>query len=183
MKELLDRNIGRFPVLVCGGVKAGDTTADATYGRWPFGFCDRMNRGTDPVNLDAWVKDSEAALPRIDFTGQPHPKGSWEDIVWGDYWEVRQERAAHLLQIAGRDESKHKYIVLAAQILGGIVAENPDVPAHVYKNFAVSLGRAGFDNPDQRRRAADAWQRYLDATPKTDPQRGAIEQEVQRLRK
>jgi hypothetical protein len=182
MKELLDDNAGTGPILVCGGIKAGDRSADAAYGQWPFGFCDLMHSGTEPANLDAWVEDSEAALPRIDFTGQPHPLGSWEDIVWGDYWEVRNSRAAHLIAVAGRDETRRKYIALAADILQGVVTENPSVPVHVYKNLAVALGRSGLDTPDRRARAADAWQHYLDGSPKDDPQRAAIEQEVRRLR-
>jgi hypothetical protein len=182
MKELLDKNVGRSPILICGGVKAGDTSADATYGLWPWGLCDRVNRGADPVNLDAWVKDSEVALPTIDFADQAHPKGSWEDIVWSDYWEVRQERAAQLLRLAGHDPAKHKYIVLAGQILSSLVAENPDAPAHIYRNLATALGRAGLDTREQKARAADAWQHYLDVTPNSDSQRAAIEQEVRRLR-
>jgi hypothetical protein len=182
MKDLLDQNVGRAPVLICGGVKAGDLSSDATYGRWPWGLCERVYRGTDPVNLDAWVSESEVALPRIDFTGRAHPKGSWEDVVYGDYWEVRQERAAQLLRVAGRDESKHRYIVLAGQILSSLVAENPTAPAHIYRNLATALGRAGLEAKEDRARAADAWQHYLDLSPRSDPQRPAIEQELRRLR-
>jgi hypothetical protein len=181
MKDLLDANMGLSPILLCGGIKAGDASADGTYGRWPWGFCELVHRGADPVNLDAWVKDSEAALPRIDFAGQTHPKGSWEDVVWGDFWEVRQDRAAQLLRVSGRDETKHKYVVLSGQILAGIVAENPGVPPHVYKNLAVALGRGGLDTPAQRARAAEAWRHYLDLAPKDDPQRAAIESELHRL--
>jgi hypothetical protein len=181
MKALLDANVRRGPILLCGGVKTGDASADATYGRWPFGLCERVERGTDPVDLDAWVKDSEAALPRIDFTGQSHPKGSWENVVWGDIWEVRQDRAAQLLRVAGHDPSKRKYIVLSAKILEDVIGENPNVPAHFYRNLAVALGRSGLDTTAQRARAAAAWRGYLDRAPKDDPQRGVIEEELRRL--
>jgi hypothetical protein len=181
MKRLLDANVGRSPVLLCGGVKAGDASADAAYGRWPWGFCEWVHRGTEAVSLDAWVKDSEAALPRIDFSGQPHPQGSWEDVVWGDFWEVQQDRAAQLLRVSGRDDAKHKYLVLAGEILAGIVERNPAAPAHIYKNLAVALGRAGLDTPAQRARVANAWRHYLDRAPQGDPQRGAIEAELRRL--
>jgi Protein of unknown function (DUF2723) len=182
MKELLDANAGPRPILVCGGIKAGDLTADATYGQWPFGFCDEMRSGSLPVNLDAWVEESEAALPRIDFAGQPRPQGSWEDIVWGDYWAVRQARAAHLITVAGRDETRRKYIALAADILEGIVKENPAVPPLVYRTLAIALGRSGLDTPERRALAADAWQHFLDGSPRSDPGRPAIEQELRRLR-
>ncbi len=181
MKALLDANVARAPILVCGGVKSGDTSAEATYGLWPFGLCDRVHAGSEPVNLDEWIRESEEALPRIDFEGQLHPPGSWEDIVWNDYWAVRQERAAHLIRVSGRDETKHKYLVLAGDILEDLVQQNPALPAYVYKNLAVALGRGGLDTPERRAHAADAWQKYLELEP-DDPNREAIGEELGRLR-
>ncbi len=181
MKELLDANVGRGPILVCGGVKSGDVSAEATYGLWPFGLCERVHSGKEPVNLDEWIRESEEALPRIDFEGQLHPPGSWEDIVWNDYWAVRQERAAHLIRVSGRDETKRKYLVLAGDILEDLVQKNPALPAYVYKNLAVALGRGGLDTPERRAHAADAWQKYLELEP-DDPNRGAIGDELRRLR-
>jgi hypothetical protein len=181
MKDVFDANFGRAPILVCGGVKNGDASADATYGLWPFGLCWRVRLGSQPVNLDEWIRESEEALPRIDFDGQPHPDGSWEDVVWNDYWAVRQERAVHLLTVSGHDDAKRKYVVLAAEILGGIVQSNPAVPAYVYKNLAVALGRGGLATPERRARTAEAWEKYLDLAP-TDPHRDAYAEELRRLR-
>jgi hypothetical protein len=181
MKALLDANVGAAPVLVCGGVKEGDASADAAYGRWPSGLCERVARGDEPVNVDEWLRESEQALPRIDFRGQPRPEGSWEAVVWGDCWEVRQARAAHLLALAGADPARRRFIGIAADILQGIVDENPAAPAHVYRNLAVALGRQGLDTDEQRARAARAWRRYLELAPAGDPQRAAIEREVARL--
>ncbi len=179
--DLLDANVTRAPILLCGGVKDGDHSADRTYGFWPFGLCDLVHPGDVAVNLDAWLSESEAALPRIDFTGQPRPPGSWEDIVWGDYWEVRQGRAAHLLGIAGADPARRHYVVQAADMLRNVVKGNPAAPPHVYKNLAVALGRAGLDSPEERASAADAWKHYLASAPKDDPALPAIEREVRRL--
>jgi hypothetical protein len=144
-KQLLDANVDANvdgpPVLVCGGLVPGDTSADASYGRWPFGLCEVAHRGTEPVNLDAWLRESEAALPRIDFAGQAHPPGSWEDIVWSDFWQVRASRAAHLLVVAGSDPSRRRYVGIAADILQKLVEENPDIGADVYRNLAIANGR------------------------------------------
>ena len=181
IKQLFDANLGRRPILVCGGVKNGDASADASYGLWPFGLCEQVHSGSDPVNLDDWIGESADALPRIDFAGQPHPAGSWEDVVWNDYWEVRQERAAHLLRVSGHDPARLKYVVLAGDILEDIVQTNPAVPAHVYKNLALALGRGGLGTPERRVRTADAWQGYLDRAP-TDPHRDSIVEELRRLR-
>jgi hypothetical protein len=183
MKQLLDANVGgdRPPVLLCGGVKPGDLTADASYGRWPFGFCELVHSGGEPVNLDTWIAESDEALPRIDFDTLPRPPGSWEAIVWSDYWEVRNARAAHLLFVAGADPARRKYVGTAAGMLADLVAANPDEPAHVWRNLAMALGRSGLDTPEKRAQAADAWRHWLALGPKDDPQRPAIEREVERL--
>ncbi len=183
MKQLLDANVGadRPAVLLCGGVKPGDLSADATYGRWPFGLCELVHSGAEPVNLDTWIAESEEALPRIDFDALPRPPGSWEAIVWSDFWEVRNARAAHLLLVAGADPARRKYVGMAADMLGALVAANPDEPAHVWRNLAMALGRSGLDTPEKRAQAADAWRHWLALGPKDDPQRPAIERELDRL--
>lgn len=183
MKQLLDANVGadRPAVLLCGGVKPGDLSADATYGRWPFGLCEVVHSGAEPVNLDTWIAESEEALPRIDFDALPRPPGSWEAIVWSDSWEVRNARAAHLLLVAGADPARRKYVGMAADMLAALVAANPDEPAHVWRNLAMALGRSGLDTPEKRAQAADAWRRWLALGPKDDPQRPAIERELDRL--
>jgi hypothetical protein len=181
MKQLLDANIDQAPILICGGIKPPDTSADGFYGRWPFGLCELVHKGTEPVNLDAWIQQSEQALPRIDFTGQPRPPGSWEAIVWSDTWEVRDSRAAHLMMVAGADPSRRPYIGIAADMLQRLVDENPDEPAHVYKNLAIALGRAGLDTPEQKAQAAEAWRRYLAEAPADDPMLPAIRKELERL--
>jgi hypothetical protein len=167
--------------MVCGGLVPGDHTADAAYGLWPVGFCDDVHSGTEPVSIDDWLVRSDAATPHIDFTGQAHPVGSWEDIVWSDYWESRQSRAAHIITVVGNNPGRMKYLPVAVDILQRVVDENPNVAAHVHKNLAIAIGRAGIETPEQRAQAARAWQGYLRVAPKTDPQIPAIEKELERL--
>jgi hypothetical protein len=181
IKAVFDANYGASPILTCGGIKQGDASADAAYGRWPFGLCERVQRGDVPVDVEAWIDASAAALPHVDFEGQAHPEGSWEGIVWSDYWEVRQSRAAHLIGLAGADPGRRRLLVEAVAILDDLVRAHPDAPAHVYRNLATALGREGFETPDQRAMAAKAWRKYLEGGPKDDPQRAAIEKEVARL--
>ena len=181
MRELLDENYGRVPILICGGVRAGDLSADGTYGRWPFGLCEIMHSGTEPVNVDDWLRQSADALPRIEFARAVRPLGSWEDVVWSDYWEVRQSRAAQLLTIAGADPSRRRYIAIAAGILRDTIDENPGVPPHVYRNLAIALGREGLATAEQRADTAAAWTRYLRVVPESAPDRARVEAEIRRL--
>lgn len=181
MRALLDANVDRAPVLVCGGIKPPDVSADGAYGRWPWGLCEQMHRGTEPVDLDAWIRGSGDALPRIDFGDQPRPSGSWEAIVWGDTWEVRHTRAAHLITVAGADPARRRYVGLAADMLLELVAEDPEPQPHYYKTLAIALGRAGLDTPERRAQAADAWRHYLAVAPSDDPMLPAIRKELERL--
>ena len=182
LRAFFEANRGS-PIMVCGGLAPGDHTADGAYGLWPVGLCDDVHSGSAPVSIDEWLARSEEAVPRIDFTGQAHPPGSWEDIVWSDYWETRQARAAHLIEIVGKSASLRRYLDVAVGILQGIVDENPAVPAHVYRNLATAIGRAGITTPEQKEAAARAWEGYLRAAPRTDPQLPAIREEVARLRR
>lgn len=180
--QLLDANYDRaLPIVLCGGTKTGDLTAAARYGRWPLGVCERVLSGSQPVSIDDWVAQSEAALPQIDFAGQARPDGSSEQIVWNDYWQARYARAAHLVDVAGAEPSRRRYLGVAADILEGIARDDPEPPPYVFKTLAVSLGRQGLDTPEQRARALAAWKKYLASDPKDDPQRPAIEAEAQRL--
>jgi hypothetical protein len=181
LKQLFDANKSS-PLYLCGGVAPGDTSIDGAYGLWPLGLCDEVHSGTEPVSLDDWLARSEEAVPRINFVGQAHAAGSWEDIVWGDTWEVRQSRGAHLMVVAGSDPGRRQYLPVAASILQKVVDENPDVSAHVYRNLAMAIGRAGITTPEQRAQAARAWEGYLKEAPPGDPQLPKIREELARLR-
>jgi hypothetical protein len=181
LKQLFDANRAA-PVQVCGGMAPGDLTANATYGLWPMGLCDEVRAGSEPVSIDDWLTRSDAALPRIDFTGSRRAPGSWEAVVWSDYWEVRQSRGAHLLTVIGANPSRFKYLPAAVDILQRVVDENPDVGPHVYKNLAVAIGRVGITTTEQKQAALRAWEGYLKKAPSGDPQLPAIRKEVERLR-
>jgi len=182
LKQLVDANRAS-PIVVCGGFTPGDHTTDATYGLWPVGLCDDVHSGSEPVSLDDWLARAADSVPRIDFAGQAHPEGTWEGIVWSDYWEVRQAVAAHILTVVGSNPARFRYLPVAVDLLQRVVDENPDVPAHVHKNLAIAIGRAGITTAAQKAQAARAWEGYLRVAPSNDPQLPAIREELERLRR
>jgi hypothetical protein len=101
--------------------------------------------------------------------------------VWGDFWEVREARGVHLLNVAGADPARRRYIEVAADILQGVVDDDPAPPPRFYKTLALALGRQGLDTPAMRARTAAAWKKYLVGAPRDDPQLPGIEKEVTRL--
>jgi hypothetical protein len=181
MKQLLDLNFGQWPILVCGGVKEGDVSSDATYGRWPWGLCEIVHRGSEAVNVDEWLVESDAALPRIAFGRESRPPGSWEDIAWGDYWQVRLNRGIQLMSVAGADVGRRRYLAAAAMIFQGIIEANPSVTPNAYKDLVLAIGRQGLETPEDRARQVAALRSYLRVAPPDDPSLPGLERELARL--
>ena len=178
-KDLFDANIRRFPIVVCGGLKAGDKSAFATYEFWPLGVCERVRPQSEPFEVDSWLSESAAALPRID-PGQT-PQGSWEEIVVQDHWGARQTRAAQLINYAGPLPERRPYLRLAAAMLQALVQQDRTPPALAYKTLAIALGRAGLQTPEDAQQAAAAWRAYLRVAPTDDPMLPQIRKELERL--
>jgi hypothetical protein len=173
-------NAARFPILVCGGMREDDPTAATQYRGWPLGLCEIMHRKDESVAVEQWIQESEEALPRIDFTGQARPPGSWEAAVWSDTWASRQWRSLALMDLAGRDPTKRGYIEMAAAGLQEILNANPDPPPQIIKSLAIAYSRLGPQTPAERERAMDLWRRYLRVAPATDPQIRDIEELVRK---
>ena len=179
VKDLFDANIRRFPIVVCGGLKAGDKSALAAYEFWPLGVCERVRPRSEPVDVDSWLSESAEALPRIESAQQP--QGSWEEIVVQDHWGARQTRAAQLINYAGALPERRPYLRLAAEMLQALVEQDPNPPALAYKTLAIALGRAGLQKPEDAQQAAAAWRAYLRGAPTDDPMLPQIRKELERL--
>jgi hypothetical protein len=179
VKDLFDANIRRFPIVVCGGLKAGDGSASATYDMWPMGVCERVRLRNEPLDVDSWLGESAEALPRIEVPRRSD--GSWEEIVGEDHWGVRRSRAAQLINYAGARPERQPYLRLAADMLDALVRDDPTPPALAYKTLAIAIGRTGLQTPEDRQRAAAALRAYLRVAPKDDPMLTAISKELARL--
>jgi hypothetical protein len=178
LRQLFDANFNSAPLVVCGGLREGDPTVGLAYALMPLGLCESVHLRSETFALNDWVRESEAALPRIDFEGQAHPDGSWEGVVWGDYWVTRQMRAIALMKQAGDDDSRSSLLEAADGMMDDVVRHDPDAPEDTYRNLVViRLAKAHHDLPrlleaaavldDQIRRSPyplslDTWQTLAD---------------------
>lgn len=183
IRSLLDANIEYAPIVVCGGFKIGDTSADAKYRRSAFGFCEAIHLATDSVEEppDGWLHESANALPRIDFRGQDRPPGSWESTVYNSFLESIRNRAMYAVKLADRDPSLHWLDAWAVDVLQSLVSEYPDVPSHVYEDLAIAMAKVGLQTSEQRTRVVDALRTFLTLGPVDDKQRLLVEEEIRRL--
>jgi hypothetical protein len=179
---VLDENIGRAPILVCGGHRPGDASWMVRYAERPMGLCAVVRIGAPNVADDERrVDESEAALPRIEGAERRRTGGSWEAVAVHDHWTVRYARAVALLELAGRDAGRRPWLDRAVHVLEEIEARDPDPAPEIHRTFAQALGRQGLETPEQRARVAEQWRRYVRVAPSTDPLLPAIREELVRL--
>jgi hypothetical protein len=88
MKQLLDANVDRIPLLVCGGIKPGDdSVSPSAYRLLPRGSCAEVTRAGAPLALDAWLARNRALLPDVGALARASLRpGSWDEVVRTDAW-------------------------------------------------------------------------------------------------
>jgi len=182
LRQLVDANVAGRPVFVCGGVKDGDTSLSGVYTQWPYGTCDRLLPKDTPVDLSAWRRESEAALPVFRTGADPHPAAdSWERLAWDDYWESRHRRAFTMLMQGLAKPDNLALFEEAAAIIETIMAGNPVTPPYYYKNLGIAYSWLTQKRPDAARKAIDMWRKYLAVAPATDAQIPDIRKAIEEL--
>lgn len=187
IRQFLDANIDHAPIWVCGGFRPGDSSADPSYVRSPVSFCEAIRRNAEGATasvgrVDDWLHESETALPRIDFSGQQHPLGSWESVVYHDFVETRRARAAYVLAIAVKAKQPQWKIDQAViETLQQVIAVHPDRPVSLYTDLEVAMARAGLRTSDDRIRVGTVLRHALDDESPTSFERRSIEEAIMRL--
>jgi hypothetical protein len=165
LQQLLLANAQR-PIIVCGGLKAGDVT---TFRAVPMGLCERLFPPEEAFDAEAWFTQSEARLPALDWSDPMAPEGSWEAVVRRDVWGALAQRGLTALTegIARHDDVR--WLERAANILEDCAAHDEAPAAAVFKNLGIAHGRLG--HPAQMKQAL---QRYVQLAPVSDPELPAV---------
>ncbi|HUF50023.1 MAG TPA: DUF2723 domain-containing protein [Longimicrobiales bacterium] len=180
--QLVDANIARRPVLVCGGWKPGDASAETVYRRLPVGLCDRLVPAAQVVDVDAWAVENEAAMPvfRNDMHVIP-ASDSWEYVAWTDYWEARHHRAFTFLMLGIERQDDPALLRRAADAFDSLIASQPLPPASYYKNLGIARTRLAATDGASVPLAIAAFTYYLQHAPPDDADVAAIRQTVREL--
>lgn len=182
LAALIEVNIAQRPLLLCGGYKPGDTSADALYRRMPLGTCERLEPNSTALDVERWAIESEAALPGSRNNMRMVPlAGSWEELAWIDYWEARHRRAHMFLLLALSRQDDPALLRRAAAGLDELVASHPAPPASYYKNLGIARARLAATDAASRAPAIAAFQQYLARADGADPEIPAIRQAILEL--
>lgn len=167
---LVSANLARRPILMCGGDVAGDASLAGVFDAWPLGPCDRLLPRATPPALEAWLRESAAALPPIP-AGRAGAEGvdPWERVAIDEAWSARQRRGFRLLVVAIEEGSEPRLLRGAIALLEPVVAEAPRPPPAAFKNLGIAWGRLEGREPQAHQKMLDALRAYLSRAPADDP--------------
>jgi hypothetical protein len=175
LRQLVDANIDRRPVVICGGVKEGDSSLDAAYDLWPLGLCSQLLPKDATADVADWLRRSEAALPTFrPGTSAETAAGSWERAAWNDYFEAQHRRGFTLLTLAIARADRGPLFAQAAAIFEDLIQRNPWPPPYYFKNAGIAYGRLAGTSPDMASKASEALRIYLKLASPGDPDIPAI---------
>lgn len=182
IRQLVEANIATRPVVLCGGLKPGDSSLDGAYRLLWDGWCDRLVPIGVPVDPTPWLTPSPLGATAFhnDMRIVP-PADSWERIVWTEYWDTAHRKALALLMLGIERHNDPALLRAAADGFSRLIAEDPIPPPYAYKNLGIALGRLAPVDPTAAARAVEAWQVYLRVGPVDDADRPAIAQAMREL--
>lgn len=187
MRDFLDANASSRPIAVYPEWKDGDGSVAGAYELWPLGLASRVAPATAPPTLDAWQRESAAALATVAGAGwrplASYAPGTWERVAREDVWTASHRRAWWLLVQALRHgrEDDDAAMDAARRALEAAAAEHPDPPWYVDRNLGIAYEHLALHDPKWRGPQLAAWRRYLAHAPLDDPGRDAITATVARL--
>jgi len=179
VRELVDANITRRPIVVCGGTKPGDPSLEGVYRLLPDGWCDRVVPIGAPTEMGQSLGPADAVPSRFrnDMRRTP-PPDSWEHVAWVEYWAMSHRSALRLLTLGMEQHDDPALLRAAASGFSRLLADHPSPPPQAYKNLGIAYARLVPVDPSAAERAVQAWQAYLRVGPADDGERPAIAKAV-----
>jgi hypothetical protein len=161
LRQLVDANIGTHPVVLCGGVKPGDTSLSGAYDLWPIGLCEEVRPHAAPPDVRQWLARAEAALPTFRSGASTTPAtDSWERVAWTDYWEARSRVGLTLLTAAMAQGDDVDLLSRTVSLYGSLTRQCPTPQPHFFKNLGIAAGRLASKRPEFAATAVAAFRRF-----------------------
>lgn len=177
-KRLFDANVGKGDVYITmiktkDSNEAFDKAWEASYILVPYGLSFKVQRKSDPFDIDQYVTESAKYLvdPIAAFTRPPLPD-SWDAVIQANYWLAHHVRAAEILKYGLKTQEK-KYLELAEHLLEELLQKNPGPPADYFKNAGIAHQHLSklTEGEEKRRhetRMLEVWELYINRTDRRD---------------
>lgn len=183
IRQFIDANIGRRPIVVCGGFRAGDNSVTpAAYRMVPDGICLDVARAGEPFDLEAWLARTKPLLPDVVAFANDHPRpNTFESLALDDFWNAWHARAHFVMSCEDCGLSADARLLRFASLAEEIIHLGPTAPVPVYKNLAYALVKVYGTHPEVHDRLVTALQEYLKVAPADDRDLPAVRDNLRRL--
>jgi Protein of unknown function (DUF2723) len=170
-RQLFDANAGRFKMYINldSGWYEKDKSWEKDYKLWPFGTLKLVVPNQSTLNPQAYIKESEDALPRYDLTSLGrYEEGTWENLMLKDYWASRFNRANFLITHGIAQGNNPEMLQAGAQGLEDITVRLPGPPPLIYKQLGLAYSKLAAYDPANRVKMKAAWSSYLELGAEPD---------------
>ncbi len=120
-----------------------DRSYEARYGTWPWGFAHRAFPGRTVADLSTYLAETASAFseftPEVMKDLARYPGGTWEHLVWREYWEAYYRKGfSFFTQAAASGDSVALYVE-AVKVFEDIAGRSREAPPWMYKYLGMSL--------------------------------------------
>jgi hypothetical protein len=184
IRQFIDANISRGPIVVCGGFRPGDTSVTpAAYRVVPAGICSDVLRAGDPFDLEAWLARTKALLPDVVAFANDHPRpNTFESLALADFWNAWHARAHFVMTCEDCGLAPDQRLLRFASLAEEIIHLGPTAPVPVYKNLAYALVKVFATHPEVHDRLVTALEEYLKVAPADDRDLPAVRDNLAKLK-
>ena len=183
IRQFIDANIDRTPIVVCGGFRPGDdSVTPAVYRVVPTGICSDVLRTGAPFALEAWLARTRGLLPDVVALANDRPRPStFESLALADFWNAWQARAYFVRACEDCGLSPDARLLRFASLAEEIIGLGPTPPVPVYKSLASTLVKVYATHPEVHDRLVTALQEYLKVAPADDRDLPAVRENLAKL--
>lgn len=156
---------------------------EKVYTTWPWGVLNWVVPRDRVMDYPQYVSHTASLLTVLD--GDAHRNfapGTWERVVWNDYWEADHRKARRILAaVAGSKPVDEPSIRLAIGLLEKLIARAPIPTNEMYRNLGIMYSLLLNTDPAAEAQMVKAWRVYLQTNPPDDKDIGEIRKAIARF--
>lgn len=163
-KQLFDANAGRFRMFMNmdPAFYERDRSWEKDYRFWPFGTVNMIVSNRQGFDAHTYIAESERALPNYDLNVlRSYPIGTWESLLFKDYWGARFNRASFLINYGRAHGNDREMLEAGVAGLQDMVNRFSGSPAVAFKLLGQAYRELAAYDPVNLTYMKSAWSRYV----------------------
>jgi hypothetical protein len=163
------------PIFLTNFQLSEDRGWEKSYETWPWGITNWLVPKDTTVSVADYLARTNNILGAMrDLSTRTFADGTWERVVWSEYWEADHRKARRLLTYATSHGKDPADIRRSISLLDSLIARAPLPTAQMYRNLGAAWSTLLGADPAAPAGMVKAWKVYLATQPVDDAQIGAI---------